>query len=256
MDRSPHLRSLLSKVITAADPEERLRSLSSLKHELDAAETEIAADALHAGLSWSQIGSALGVSKQAAHRRHSHSVALLDQAAETQHRGRRVIVSSAARRAVRIARREAAAMGDRAAGTEHLLLGLLQCGDPPTTEVLQRLGITLPLAREAVQPTAEVSVRAPAPSSASGGNGVPVPGEPGLQPVPEAPRPSTVVSPLARRVLERALLSEERERSDSLTALDLLDALLRYDNAGATRTLAALGVDAGRARTEIALVAH
>jgi hypothetical protein len=64
-----------------------------------------------------------------------------------------------------------------------------------------------------------------------------------------------VVSPLARRVLEHALRPEERQTTDSLTALDLLEALLRHDNGGAARTLAALGVDAQRARAEIAVVA-
>jgi ATP-dependent Clp protease ATP-binding subunit ClpA len=252
MDRSAQLRSLLSTITDAADPGERLGAVTSLKRELDSVETEIAADALRAGLSWSQIGTALGVSKQAAHRRHSHGVARLDQAAETQHRGRRAIVSSEARRAVRIARREAAEMGERTVGTEHLLLGLMQCGDPPTTEVLHRLGITLLVAREAMQPTVEVSLEVVA-RARSIQDGSPVTQTTDLGAPPETRKPSAVVSPLARRVLERALRPQEGEAWASLTALDLLEALLRYDHGGAARTLAALGVDAERARSELAL---
>jgi Clp amino terminal domain, pathogenicity island component len=252
MDRPARLRSLLSTVLTGAEPGERLSALASLRQELDTAETELAAEALHAGLSWSQIGAALGVSKQAAHRRHSHGVALLDQAAETRHRGSRAIVSSEARRAVRIARAEAAAVGEGKVGTEHLLLGLLQCGDVKTVQVLERLGVTVSLARQAAQPTVEVKPHE-AGFAAGGGNGEVV-GDvpPDLSPLAEnRVRPSAVVSPLARRVLERALTPASGEPG-TLTALDLLQALLRYDNGGATRTLAALGVEAQQVQDEIA----
>src|SRR5581483_5641530 len=206
MDPPARLRSLLESVLAGAEPAERLSALASLRLELGTTETELAADALHAGMSWSQIGAALGVSKQAAHRRHSHGVALLDQAAETQHRGSRAIVSSEARRAVRIARAEAAAVGEGKVGTEHLLLGLLQCGDPKTVQVLERLGVTAPLARQAAQPTVEVKLDEA--GFAVGVSNGEVVGDvpPDLSPLAQdRARPSAVVSPLARRVLERAL---------------------------------------------------
>jgi ATP-dependent Clp protease ATP-binding subunit ClpA len=261
MDRSAHLRSLLSTVLAAEDPAERLIALAGLRRELDTTETELAADALRAGMSWSQIGGALGVSKQAAHRRHRHGVTQLDRAAETQHHGSRAIVSGEARQAVRIARAEAATLGRQKVGTEHLLLGLLQCGDARTVEVLKRLGVTLALAREAVQPTAEMSLDAGAQAGLTGNAAS---GEldgqvPAAAPAPaaaaaaEGVRPSAVVSPLARRVLERAL-TPAAGRAGSLTALDLLQALLRHDNGGATRTLAVLGVDALQVQDEITRV--
>jgi hypothetical protein len=257
MDRPAHLRSLLSTLLTGAEPGERLSALAILRRELDATETELAAEGLRAGMTWSQIGAALGVSKQAAHRRHSHGVAQLDRAAETEHRGSRAIVSSEARQAVRIARTEAAAVGQTKVGTEHLLLGLLQCGDALTVEVLERLGVTLALARQAVEPTVEMRPDAAAParlaagaSAANGDVGEVI--STAAPPTAEAgSRPSAVVSPLARRVLERAL-RPEAGRTGSLTALDLLQALLRYDNGGATRTLAVLGVDAQQVQDEIA----
>jgi len=255
MDRPVHQRSLLSTVLTGAEPGERLSALASLRRELDATETELAAEALRAGMTWSQIGAALGVSKQAAHRRHSHDVSHLDRAAETGHRGSRAIVSSEARQAVRIARTEAATVGQGKVGTEHLLLGLLQCGDARTVEVLERLGVTLALAREAVQPTAEMRLDVAAQAGLTAGAAT---GELGGQLAAAVPaagvagaRPSAVVSPLARRVLERAL-TPDAGRTGSLTALDLLQALLRHDNGGATRTLAVLGVDAQQVQDEIA----
>lgn len=230
MPRSDQLRSLLARVAATGDARDRLNALAQLRRELDAAETELAADALRAGFTWSQIGEALGISKQAAHRRHSHDVARLDQAAQTEHAGRNVLVGTAARQAVRIARREAAAMGATRVGTEHLLLGLLQCGDEPTGRLLKRLGVTLDRAREVVQPTLEVKL------PAAGGM---------------ASERRAVVSPLARRVLEHALADIQHRSSDTLGALDLLRAVLRHDNGGAARTLAMLDVDAERVREEI-----
>lgn len=234
MDRPGQLRTLLAQVLTVGDPEERLRALATLRHELESAETELAANALRAGLSWSQIGAALGVSKQTAHRRHSHGVAKLDEAAETEHQGSRVLVRAEARRAVRVARQEAIARAETMVGTEHLLLGLLQCGDPTTIELLDRLGVTLALARDAVQPTAEAPL-----------------GDPRAAAAAARPDPSAVLSPLARRVIEEALVERASHGSGALSALDLLRALLRDDAGGAARTLEALGVGAPRVRIEI-----
>lgn len=54
------------------DPRVILESVTALRRELDALEPELISRALAAGASWSQIGRALGVSKQAAHREHRH----------------------------------------------------------------------------------------------------------------------------------------------------------------------------------------
>lgn len=234
MRRFDQLQSLLLQVSAAGDPAERLRAVAQLKRELDAVETELAADALRTGLSWSQIGEALGISKQAAHRRHSHGIARLDQAARDQPTGRGVVVSSAARHAVRVARREAAAMGQSSVGTEHLLLGLLQCGDAATTGLLERLGVTLERARTLIQPTQEVPV---------------VPESSGR--AAAADSPAAVLSPLARRAVEHALGEIEHHGAEPLSAMDLLRALLREDQGGAARTLEMLSVDPDVVRQEI-----
>jgi ATP-dependent Clp protease ATP-binding subunit ClpA len=241
MPRDAHVGSMVSRMLSGSDVGDRLSALADLRSELDAIETELAADALRSGLSWREIGAALGISKQAAHRRHSHGVRLLDQAAETYHEGSAVIVSAEARAAVRIARREAAAMGKDAVGTEHLLLGLLQSGDRPTIGVMRRLGVTLGGAREVIQPTIEISADEAARQRAIAG----------AAQRGDGPRFSALVSPLAQRVLERALGECLERRSSPLSALDLLQALLKHPHGGAAQTLERLGVDPQSAQAEI-----
>jgi len=246
MERAQQLRSLLAQVLGDGDPARRLEAVAALRRELRAAETEIVAEALRAELSWSQIGAALGISKQAAHRRHSHGVAQLDRAVEAEHHGGRVRVSAEVRRAVRLARHEAAAAGRRSVGTEHLLLGLLRCGEPQTTALLGRLGCELEQARQAAAPTAELPIcaSAGAPAAAEGANLIDEGGA--VAPAHGA----AVLSPLARRVLERALAQRSRD-GGALQAPDLLDALLRDDRGGAARTLQSLGIEPAAARLEL-----
>jgi hypothetical protein len=245
MEPAVQVRSLLSRIARrGGDPTERLKALAQLRRQLDSMETELAADALRSGRTWREIGAALGVSKQAAHRRHSHDVAQLDRAAETEHRGSHMIVSEAVRAAVRIARKEAASGGGEAFGTEHLLLGLLQCGDQAVTVVLSRVGLTLPAAREAIQPTLELSPRAVARARAAAIDGD------GRGQLNDGSY-SAVASSLARRILARALAESSRRSSDSLTGIDLLRALLGDESGGAAQTLDSLGVDARRVRAEI-----
>lgn len=83
MQRPATLRMLLSRIASSPDPAERLTALVRLRGELDQIETELAAAAIRAGLSWSEIGAALGVSKQAAHRRHGRAVRTILARAES-----------------------------------------------------------------------------------------------------------------------------------------------------------------------------
>ena len=71
------IEQLARETVQITDPETALRALTALRHELDATEPEIVQRALQAGASWSQIARALGVTKQAAHRKYRH---LFDQA--------------------------------------------------------------------------------------------------------------------------------------------------------------------------------
>jgi hypothetical protein len=231
MERTAQVEALVLQVVDGDDPATRLQALSALRSELDSLEAELAAQALRAGMSWREIGEALGVTKQAAHRRHALAVTAMDDADAGQPAGAEVGVSVAARRAVRLARQEAARLGVREVGTEHLLLGLLQCGDRSAGELLDRLGVTLAVTRDAVEPTTETTLAA---RQAQAG-GV-----------------SAAISPVAKRTLERALTRASARGASRLTALDILYCVLAHKDAGASRTLERLGVDAGSAREQIA----
>jgi ATP-dependent Clp protease ATP-binding subunit ClpA len=237
MQRSAQVEALVLRVVAGPDPGGRLEALCELRRELDAIESELAAEAVRTGMSWREIGEAIGVSKQAAHRRHRDSVARLVKDADAPEPAQgSVNVSVAARRAVRVARQEAARLGGNEVGTEHLLLGMLQCGDEQTVSLLRRLGVTLEATRDAVQPTTELTLAAARRAYATS----------------EQAGAATLVSPVARRILERALTHAAARDSSELTALDLLRSVVMHDDSGAARTLARLGVDAGRIRVEIA----
>ena len=229
----------MMRVVSGSDPAGQLEALCELRRELDSIESELAAEAIRGGMSWREIGAAIGVSKQAAHRRHRDSVARLVKDTEPSAQNGTaagVNVSVPARRAVRIARQEAASLGSNEVGTEHLLLGLLQCGDDHTVLLLRRLGVTLEATRDAVQPTTEMTLEAARRAYAAS----------------ERAGAATLVSPVARRILERALTHAAARDSSELTALDLLRSLVMHGESGAARTLQRMNIDPNRLRTQIA----
>jgi hypothetical protein len=60
----------LSRGIGADDPSVGLRAVVALRRLADQVENSQVAAARRDGLSWEQIGDALGVSRQAAHKKH------------------------------------------------------------------------------------------------------------------------------------------------------------------------------------------
>ncbi len=121
-------------------------------------------EARTADCSWSQIGTALGVSKQAAQQRHSPWRSLIDKVVggvETAigQMGKRF--TPGARRVVVLGQEEARALRHEYMGTEHLLLGLLAEREGIAARTLQQAGITLDAVRADVEDIAGRGADAP-----------------------------------------------------------------------------------------------
>lgn len=216
---SDRLHELVDHMARASNPEASLRAAAALSAELDQAVLTHAARALANGSSYGALASAMGISRQAAHRRYRH-LAGTEPPPEPCPRGR-ILVTSEARTAVGHAREEAKALGAATVGSEHLLLGVLHCRRAPISAILRELGVELDAARACAQPTIE--------------NG-PVTDE------DIADKPGGI-SAYAKRVFEQSL-REAVDRGDGFVGVEhLMLAALGDPDGGAVRTLAALGID-------------
>lgn len=212
------------------DPEGGLRALTALRERLVQLESLHVSNALGAGRSWGDIAKAVGISRQAAHKRYSRRVRAAEQG--PQESQRKVMVTSEARRAVRLSRDEAHAAGVSVVGTEHLLLGILRCDGSSATSALAGAGVRLDEARAAAQPTLV---------------GVPAPDD-----VADQATAWRGLTPHARRVLERSL-DEALQRSEGYIGVEhLLLAVLRDQRGGAAQTLERLEVDRADVRSRLA----
>ncbi len=235
------LSMLMRSAGRASNPEKGLAAVAALRHELEALERHHVATAVAQGWSWSRVAEGLGVSKQAAHKKHARMARALTSTdpREAVPGTDRVAVTAEARQAVRCGRDEARAVGMTTVGTEHLLLGVLRAGpNSAPARALAEEGVTLDGARACLAPTLTEEDQAVSATSRD---------------TAEAAR-ATGVSPLARACLE-ASLREAVRRNDRHLGLDhLLLALVSRSDGGAARTLEALGTstDAVRARLEAA----
>jgi ATP-dependent Clp protease ATP-binding subunit ClpA len=181
------------------------------------------------------VAEALGVSKQAAHKKHARMARALTTTdpREAVPGNDRVVVTAEARKAVRCGRDEARAVGVNAVGTEHLLLGVLRAGpNSRAARALTAEGVTLDAARGALAPTLTEEDQAVSITS---------------EDTAEAAR-ATGVSPLARACLEGSLREAVR-RNDRHLGLDhLLLALVSREDGGAARTLERLGTSTAAVR--------
>jgi len=225
MDSPPAMiEQLARETVQIDDPETALRALTALRHELDATEPEIVRRALQARASWSQIARALGISKQAAHRKYRHLFVQADIAAE-----QRVVVSEEARVCIQFAREEAKRLAQPAVATEHILLGLLRCEGTRAIDALHAEGITLDAARACLQTTMP---------------GLP-PGE--LEQAPE----DYAVSPHALRIVDGSRRVAREHGEDSIAAEHLLLALLSDSRNGAVQTLEKMKTTSERIRRRL-----
>ena len=155
MTPSPTLQALIDSVKQDADSEEALGQLAQASKTVG--DLEQVADALlghfvdqcrRSGHSWSEISTALGVSKQAAHKRFTTELPTFERFTE---RARKVLVNSET---------EAHRLGHGFVGTEHILLALFDVAESLALSVLDEVGI----AKEAVEEHVVRMIKAATPS--------------------------------------------------------------------------------------------
>ena len=213
------IEQLAHDVASSPDAENALRALTALRFELDTLERDLVVRAVAAGATWSQVARALGVTKQAAHKKHRHLAVAPGSNAP------KILVTSESRRSIQLAREEARRLG-QAVGTEHILLGILRCDQSHAVRALNALGVTLEAARDCLQSTL-VIVPPPAGAAYSGSESE-----------PKEPEPK--ITPHARRILEGSLREAVKRGEGYIGVEHLLLALLADSRNGATRTLEAL----------------
>jgi hypothetical protein len=137
MTPGPSLEEMIATVradATSDDPRDQLAAASQAVAELEAVADAVLAHFVdqcrRSGRSWSEISAALGVSKQAAHKRFSLVTSPLER------------FTPRARSAMEAAAEAARGLGHGYIGTEHLLLGLFEPAGGIAARVLDETGIT------------------------------------------------------------------------------------------------------------------
>ncbi len=145
MTPSPTLQALIDGVKADAQGEEALAQLSQASKTVG--DLEQVSDALlghfvdqcrRSGHSWSEISTALGVSKQAAHKRFTFEVPTFERFTE---RARMALTQSEV---------EARHLGHGFVGTEHILLALFEVREGVAFRTLAQSGITKSMVEEHV----------------------------------------------------------------------------------------------------------
>jgi ATP-dependent Clp protease ATP-binding subunit ClpA len=223
------IEQLAHDVVGTRDPETALRALTALRQELESIEPALVHRALGAGASWSHIARALGVSKQAAHRKYRH----LAERALSDMTEPKVLVSNEAKLSIQFAREEAKRLGQPAIGTEHILLGILRCADSDAIRALGALGVTHQTVSDCLCTT--------------------MPGVPlrELQDGPAGGKRGDGISEHARRIIEGSLREALKHGDGHVGVEHMLLALLADSRNGAVQTLEALQATPTKIRTEL-----
>ena len=215
-DRSAD-QDALSHVATAAEV------TGDIANKADLLLGHFVAAARQAGCSWSEIGTALGVTKQGAQQRFVDR----DDTTPVDDENLLLRYTVRARAAVTRAREEAQEMGHDYVGTEHLLLGVLVDPDALSVKVVDALGVPPDSLRGAVV-------------EASG---------------PRSPHDATATglsfTPRARRVFDLTRGESLRLGHNYIGTEHLLLALVAEEDGIAGRVLRERGVDMERARAEV-----
>jgi hypothetical protein len=222
------IEQLARDVARTTDADAALRALAALRRELVITEPELVGRALQDGASWSAVARALGISKQAAHRKYRHLKIDFEELAGAD----ALPLSGDARRSLGHARQEATSLGHPVIGSEHLLLGVLRCRESRVVQLLEELGVNYDAARACTQPTI--------PGVALQGSGSML-----------TSRQDRGVSAHARRILEGAVREARRRHERAVGVEHLLAALLADSRNGAAQTLEAMRILPAHVRREL-----
>ena len=214
------LTALVNERAASPAPLDRLSAAVLLNEDLRAQGEELldhfVAQARRADCSWTEIGVALGVSKQAAHQRFL--------AAAPTSGGWPPNASEQVRAAIATGQDHARRLGHNYLGTEHVLVGLLEQADGVAARALAALGVD----RDGVVARAKVVI------------GV------GTESV------SLPMAPRLKRSLELARAHARALRHRCIETEDLLLAFLDIDDCVATRIMDDLGAPSGAVRDQLA----
>ncbi len=227
---------LARRAATPGEPIDSLRAIADLRRRLDALEADRVDAALQTGASWRVIADAIGVSRQAAHRKHAARVAAASRQESVS--GSRLVIVGPVRVAVVLARQEATIAQSRRVGTEHLLTGLVRERDGIAAEALTTLGLTLDKVRHCAQ------------SSTDRAHGEPETED--LSPPAWAPPSRLPFSRRGREALEQSLREAVSLGDEQLGVEHLLLALLRDGGSRAVQCLERLRVTPEMVEDEIA----
>ena len=221
---------LAVRAVQLRSPGEGLTAITALRSQLDTLEALHVANALRSGWTWRQIADSLGITKQAAHRKHAKNVGaeLEKESGAVPARGK-LVVTAEARRCVQLARHEAKGLGHPVVAREHLLLGLLRDSYGPALRALTASGVSLP------------GVRAHVASLAFG----PVDGS-------SADRPA--IADATRATFEQSLQEAVRLRDGHLGVEHLLLALLRDEESSVAAILERVGTTAGEVKRRLDVI--
>lgn len=223
------LDDLIGTVRSSAASDEPLDQLSAamgVKADLDELTDSLIGhfvdQARRAGRSWSEIGAAMGVTKQAAQQRHTSE--------RPRKRDRRLPVmgrmTGRAKTAVREASEAAAELGHGFLGTEHLLLGVLAVPQSVGAKAVTGLGLT----RE------HVLAAVPAGDGTDRTTGR---------------RRHKPFTPLAVRAMEQAMGEALRLGHNYVGTEHVVLALRRVEEGVAARAMTAAGIDADALQADI-----
>lgn len=182
--------------------------------------------AREAGCSWTEIGDALGVSKQAVQQRSAAPASVLRRMlSRLRDPGMVRRLADETRATILAARQCASDLGHHHVGTQHLLLGILAVPDTVAAVTLVAAGATDERVRRAVA---------------------------GHAPTENTAQARGHFTPRAKKVIELALRESLNDRSDRIGTEHLLRGLLREGKGLGVQALIESGVDLDELRRDLA----